>query len=553
MRDDLPDVLRRLRRARLTFSLALTATVALAYFLYIGLLAFAPAAFATPFGPNAITSAGGDPAGRIGNDWPSYNGDLQGTRYSSLTQITPQNANTLKKVCSAPLKEQGPFQGEPLIVAGTIYVETAHDTYAIDGKTCALKWSSTYTPVAREVFPVDRGAALVDGKLIRGTPDGHLLALDASSGKTLWNVKVGNGNKGEFLSSAPIVWNGTVYEGVAGADWGVMGRMFAFDPANGKVKWTFTTIASGNDPNAKSWPSAAAAQKGGGGLWTSYTLDPASGTLFIPVSNPAPDFAGTLRNGANLYTNSVVALDANSGTMKWFVQTLPHDVHDWDMAAPPVFFTASNGKTMIGAASKDGQLYGIDATTHKIVYTTPEVRHTKPTAPVTMQGTHMCPADAGGAEWSGPAYDRKDDLLITPMDDWCGTVKLGSTRYTPGQFYLAGTVARDDFAQAKGALTATDPVTGKIRWKYAAGSPMLAGAVPTASGVTFTGDMAGNVLVFDSATGKVLFKDTTQGSIAGGVVPYSVDGTEYLAVTSGNISRLTWGNHGSPTLVVYAL
>ncbi len=488
-----------------------------------------------------------------GADWPTYNGDLSGTRFSSLTQITPRNAGRLKQVCSRTLDERGAFQAEPLVANGIVYVPTAHDTYAIDGKTCAVKWRARYTSKEHEPFPVDRGVALSGGKVVRGTPDGHLIALDAGSGKTLWDVKVGDGDKGEFLSAAPIAWNGTVYEGVAGADWGVMGRMLAFDAADGKRKWSFTTIASGSDPNAKSWPSAAAAQRGGGGLWTSYTLDPASGTLYLPVSNPAPDFAGSVRQGDNLYTNAIVALDAGSGAMKWYVQTIPHDVHDWDMAAPPVLFDTADGRHMLGAAGKDGQLYGIDTGTHRIVYATPEVRHTDPRVPVTVAGTHMCPAALGGAEWSGPAHDRKDGLLITPMDDWCGTVKLGSTRYTAGQFYMAGTQQPDPAAQARGALTATDPASGKIRWKYVSRTPMLAGVTPTASGITLAGDMGGKLLVFASASGKLLYQSQTQGSIAGGVITYAVGGTQYVAATSGNISRLTWGTSGVPTLVVYGL
>ncbi len=501
----------------------------------------------------ANAPAPSEPGGGAGADWPTYNGDLRGTRFSSLTQITPRNAGALKRICSRTLDERGAFQAEPLVSSGIVYVPTAHDTYAIDGKTCALKWRARYTAKEREPFAVDRGVALVDGKVVRGTPDGHLIALDQRSGKTLWDVKVGDGRKGEFLSAAPIAWNGTVYEGVAGADWGVMGRMLAFDAVSGKRKWSFTTIASGSDPNAKSWPDATAAHKGGGGLWTSYTLDPATGTLYIPVSNPAPDFAGSVRAGDNLYTNSIVALDARSGALAWYVQTIPHDVHDWDMAAPPVFFRTAGGKPMLGAAGKDGRLYGIDASAHRVVYATTEVRRTDPRVPVTAAGTHVCPATLGGAEWSGPAYDRKNELLITPMDDWCGTISLGSARYTAGQFYLAGSERLDPVAQAKGALTATDPATGRIRWKYAANNPMLAGVTPTASGITLAGDMGGKMLVFDSASGKLLYRDQTQGSVAGGVITYAVGGTQYVAATSGNISRLTWGQSGVPTLVVYGL
>jgi glucose dehydrogenase len=223
------------------------------------------------------------------------------------------------------------------------------------------------------------------------------------------------------------------------------------------------------------------------------------------------------------------------------------------MSAPPVLFTTAGGKSMFGAGSKDGNVYGVDRTSHKIVYATPVVRRSNVNAVPTASGTHVCPGVLGGAEWNGPAYDAHDNLLITPMDDWRATLKLGATRYIPGQFYFGGSYVNDPITQARGTLTAIDPATGRVKWAYVSQSPMLAGVTPTASGVTFTGDMAGNLLVFDSATGKVLFKSPTQGSIAGSVVTYAVNGKQYLAVTSGNISRLTWGNSGRPTLLVYSL
>jgi alcohol dehydrogenase (cytochrome c) len=505
-------------------------------------------------GASGAPAASGSPTGPapVGDDWPTYNGNLQGSRYSTLTDVTPQNAANLKQVCSKQL-EAGAYQSTPIVVSGVIYTTTAHNTYAIDATNCSVKWQSTYTPKDKEPFPVDRGIALAGDRLVRGETDGHLVALDAATGKTLWDVAPASGARGEFLSSAPIVWNGTVYIGTAGSDWGVKGRMMAFDPANGKLKWTFTTIASGNDPGAKSWPDATAASRGGGGMWTSYTLDPDTGELFVPVANPAPDFASSVRTGANLYTDSIVVLDANTGAMKWYVQMLPHDVHDWDMAAPPVLFTTSDGKSMFAAAGKDANIYGVDRTTHQIVYATAGARRSNVSAIPTTSGTHICPGVLGGSEWNGPAYDQKDNLLIVPMDDWCATLKLGSTRYIPGGFYFGGSYVNDPYTQARGKLTALDPASGKIKWQYTSQSPMLAGVTPTASGVAFTGDMGGNILVFDSATGKVLFKTLTQGSIAGSVITYAVNGKQYLAATSGNISRLTWGNSGTPTLLVYSL
>jgi alcohol dehydrogenase (cytochrome c) len=184
---------------------------------------------------------------------------LQGSRFSSLTEMTPQNVANLKPVCSKQL-DFGSYQSTPLIIAGVVYTTTAHMTYALDAVNCALKWQSTYTPKATEPFPVDRGLAFSGDRLVRGETDGHLVALDVATGKTLWDV-------------APAV-------------------------------------ASGNDPGAKSWPDATAASRGGGGMWTSYTLDPDTGEILVPVANPASDFASSARSGTNLYTDSVVVLDA---------------------------------------------------------------------------------------------------------------------------------------------------------------------------------------------------------------------------------------------------
>ncbi len=483
------------------------------------------------------------------NDWPSFNRDLTSTRYSPLSEITTANASHLKQRCSTPLNEAGALQASPLAISGKLYVTTAHQTYAIDGATCKILWTNTYTSKGPEPFPVDRGLAWDGGtRLIRGQPDAHLIAIDMNTGKTLWDVAPASSAKGEFLSSAPIIYDGTVFIGTAGSDWGVKGRMMAFDVTNGQKKWTFTTIASGNDPNTKSWGSIGETDTGGGGMWTSYTLDPQSNELFVSVGNPAPDFASNYRPGANLYTDSEVVLDPSSGQLKWYVQALPHDVHDWDLA------TAADlgAQNLAAVASKDGNLYGIDRTTHKILWHTPEVRMLNTTHPPTIAGTRICPGVLGGSEWNGAAWDAKNQHFITPMDDWCATVKLGATRYTPGQFFFGGSYVGEPYSAARGTLTATD-TNGKIVWQYRTNSPMLAGVTPTASGVTFTGDMAGNVLAFDSATGNVLFKHKTQGSIAGGVITYGINGKQYVAATSGNISRLTWGAQGKPSIVVYSL
>lgn len=500
---------------------------------------------------------GGTAASVPSGDWPSYNRDLQSTRYSPLDQITAQNAASLHHVCTVRLKEAGALQAGPLVQSGTLYVTTANDTYAINAANCKMLWTNVYTPADKVPFPVDRGAAMDGSRLIRGEDDGHLIAIDKNTGKTLWNVAPASGARGEFLSSAPIVWNNMVFIGTAGSDWGVKGRMMAFDPSNGRKLWSFTTVATGNDPNAKTWGSVRAQDTGGGGMWTSYTLDPNTGELFVSVANPAPDFAAAYRPGSNLYTDSLVVLDAKTGRLLWYYQMVPHDSHDWDMSAAAVLFNqngqSGRSSSIVAMSGKDGYLYGLDRSTHKLLYKTAGVRIKNFNTPPTVKGIEICPGVLGGSEWNGPALDRKDGLLITPMDDWCATLKLGATRYVPGQFFFGGSYESGPYTQARGTLTATDAGTGKIVWQYKAPAPMLGGVTPTAGGVTFTGCMNGDILAFDSRTGRLLYKDHTPGSIAGGVVTYAVNNKQYVAATSGNISRLTWGAQGTPSIVVYTI
>lgn len=496
------------------------------------------------------------------SDWTSYNRDLSSTRFSPLKEITASNVSSLHPICSAPLKEVGALQAGPLEENGTIYVTTATSTYAVDARTCRLIWTNAYKPADKVPFPVDRGVAIAGNRLIRGEDDGHLIAIDKRTGKTLWNVAPASGSKGEFLSSAPIVWNDTAYIGTAGSDWGVKGRMMAFDVSDGHLRWSFTTVASGNDPNAKTWGSVRSRDTGGGGLWTSYTLDPSSGHLFLSVANPAPDFAPAYRPGQNLYTDSLVVLDAKTGKLLWYYQLVPHDSHDWDMSAAAVLVdgnaasgsngSGAGGTPIVAMSGKDGYLYGLDRDTHKLLYKTADVPIKNFNTPPTVKGIQICPGVLGGSEWNGPAYDAKDGLLITPMDDWCATLKLGTTRYVPGQFFFGGSYQSGPYTSARGTLTATNAQTGNIVWQYKAPAPMLAGVTPTAGGVTFTGCMNGDLMAFDSATGKLLYRNHTQGSIAGGVITYAVNGKQYVAATSGNISRLTWGAQGKPSIVIYA-
>ncbi len=246
-------------------------------------------------------------------DWPGYNRTLDGQRYSPVTQINTQNVGTLRQVCVADLGENGNFQSGIVVANNTLYATTDANTYAYDPATCQLKWKHSYSQPTPEGLRVNRGVAYADGKVFRGINTGNLLAIDANTGQQLWESKMAEPTKGESIPAAPIVWNGMVFIGQAGGDnKGVRGRMLAFNAADGKQLWSFDLVPM-QGQGSDTWPPETPDNpRTGGATWTSYTLDPATGLLYVPAGNAAPDFYIEKRPGLNLYTNSVVILDAKT-------------------------------------------------------------------------------------------------------------------------------------------------------------------------------------------------------------------------------------------------
>ena len=532
-----------------TDAIAVARVRSLALVALAGVLACAACAPKGTSVSNAPTAAAQSTA-----QWPMYNGSYAGDRYSELSEITPQNAARLRVACSLPLGDSGAFQAGPVVVGRVVYVTTKDSTYALDAKTCSLKWKSVYHPVLPEVFNTNRGVAFDDGKLYRGTQDGRLIALDATDGKQLWNVLVADPRKGYFVSGAPIVWNGRVFVGVAGADWGTPGSIMAFDASDGHKLWAFNVIPTGTQTGANTWLKKSSTTTGGGSTWSSFALDPQTGELFVPTGNPAPDFDGGYRPGDNLFTDSMVVLDASNGALRWWYQFVPHDTHDYDIGAAPALVTTKAGARLAVVGGKDGFVVAIDRTSHKAIFkqgvTTIKNSGSIPTA----QGTYACPGWLGGVEWNGPAYDRLDNEVIAPSDDWCGTFRLISpAHYKVGQFFLAGVFVPDPPSKSRGWVTAVDADSGRVVWRHASVSPVVAAISPTGGGVTFTGDLAGNLVVLDSKSGAVLRTIKTTGALAGGIVTYELDGKQYVVFDSGNVSRSTWGVSGTPTVYIVAL
>jgi alcohol dehydrogenase (cytochrome c) len=501
----------------------------------------------------AATSVAAEPW-QPGSDWESYNKSLDGQRYSPLTEITPNNAAMLAEVCRAPLAARGSLESGLVVVDDALYATTPTDTFAFDPVTCRIKWRHTYHRHSEPGLQVNRGVAYLDGRVFRGTDDARLVALDAATGKVLWTDIVGDASLGEYIASAPLAFNGLVIVGISGGEFGVRGRVLAYDVTTGREVWRFDTIPLGKEVGADTWGDGKWAPHGGGATWSTFTLDPVTDELFVPIGNPVPDFAPMDRRGADLFTDSALVLDARTGALRWWYQLEANDDHDHDLAAAPLLYRNSAERSLMAAAGKDGLLHIVDRATHEALFKVPVTTVDPERKAVTPAGVTVCPGPAGGVLWNGPAFDPRRMTLFVGADDLCISLKsTPGTTYVPRGLNFGGGAAPGR-QHATGWLTAVDADTGAIRWKYHDASPVLAGVTPTAGGIVTTGDNAGDFLVFDSGSGKLVFKYASGGALAGGVVTYAREGKQYVAFTSGNTSPASFGAAvGRPTLVVMSL
>lgn len=483
-------------------------------------------------------------------NWLAFNRDYPGDRFSPLAEINTRTVARLQPRCMLQLGEIGSFETSPIVYEGTMYVTTVHKTFAVDAASCSVLWSHTYVPVDPQHIPGNRGVALYHGKVYRGTSDGYLLCLDAKSGALLWTAHVDDGYGGAFVSGAPLAFDGKIFVGEGGADSGIRGRYYAFDSETGRPLWTFDIIPRTAEAARATWGEGEAR---GGSSWSSVALDPQRRLLYVPTGNPGPDFDGSQRPGANLYTDSVVVLDADTGHLAWYAQQVPHDVHDWDTAAAPAIYDRG-GKGYLAVASKDGFLHLYDRDSHAEIGRTETTTHVNVDVPFTPAGpVTYCPGGLG--QWNGPAYAAELGLLFVGSADRCDTIgglaKLPP--FTPGQMDFGARLLTNQRQAASGWIRGIDAESGKLAWVLHAPTPIVAAMTPTAGGLLFTGDLDGHFLALDARTGKVLYRFMTGGGIAGGVTTYEAGGHQLIAVPSGSSSRGTWGSTGSATLIVFGL
>ncbi|HEY5074018.1 MAG TPA: PQQ-binding-like beta-propeller repeat protein, partial [Pyrinomonadaceae bacterium] len=294
--------------------------------------------------------------GATAGDWPSYNKTLASGRYSQLRQINKDNVSKLRVLCTYDTKQYTSFETGPIMVDGALIGTTEHDIFSLDPSNCHENWRTHEEYKSASVLAVNRGAAYLDGLLFRGTEDGRVLAYDFKTGKRVWETTIADPKIGETTPAAPIAWNGLVFIGNAGGDnKGVKGRMYALDAKSGKIVWEFYLVPKTEGDRTRgpqgatpldmaTWKNISGTPITGGATWTSYTLDSATGLLYVPGGNPAPDFAVGPREGSNLYSGSIVVLDAKTGTYKNHFKLVPKDWHDWDVSNAPALITTKGGR-----------------------------------------------------------------------------------------------------------------------------------------------------------------------------------------------------------------
>jgi alcohol dehydrogenase (cytochrome c) len=496
--------------------------------------------------------------------WLMFGGDYSDQRHSPLTQITPQNVKDLSTQwmfqTDTPVPGRG-FETTPLVIDGVMYVSgTNNSVWALDARTGRMIWRyrRTFPPVMRVCCgAVNRGLGVLGNRLYMGTLDAHLVALDRTTGAVVWDVVVEEPKNGFSLDAAPIVANGKVIIGISGGDYATRGFIDAYDAETGARAWRFYTIPAAGEPGSESWPNADVALWGGGAAWVTGSYDPALNLVYFGTGNPNPNFWGGDRKGDNLYTCSLVALDATTGKLKWHFQFTPHDVHDWDSTEVPILADVPiEGRVhkVVMLANRNGFFYTIDRETGKLLLAKPFTSNATNWAreigadgrPVVVDdiGTEdkCLPDFRGGANFQPPSYDPDRHLFYVTARETC-------VIYTPkqpekivmGGLSPSGSVRHMEGREQYGALRAIDPRTGAVKWEHRyPGYPsnvtldLTGGATSTASGVVFSGDNQGYLNAFNSITGDLLWRYQTGAPVWGAPpITYMLDGRQYVVIPSG--------------------
>ncbi|MDR2213682.1 MAG: PQQ-dependent dehydrogenase, methanol/ethanol family [Pseudomonadales bacterium] len=518
--------------------------------------------------PERLLNAKAEPG-----DWLLYHGNYNGQRYTTLNEINQQNVGNLELKWIWQVRSRGgsaeKFEATPLVFDGVMYtVSPPNDVIALDPKTGRVFWTYNYTPDQNARVccgRVNRGLAVHGDTLFMGAIDGHLLAIDRISGQLKWDVSIGDPSLGYALTVAPLVIGDKVIVGPAGGEYGIRGFIAAYDVNNGAELWRFNTIPGPGEAGFESWedPAQEAWKLGGGSIWTTGSYDPELNLTYWGVGNPGPDWNGDSRPGDNLYTDSVVALNADTGELAWHYQFTPHDEMDYDATQVPVLADMvwnGNQRKVLMFANRSGVFYVIDRTTGEFLLGKPFVavnwmdgtfdekgRPNRVLSP-SPEGTLIMPNNQGATNWYSPSYSPETNLFYVPT--WVDTYSVytkrpGPVQYVPGQTYVgmypsmavpalaARLINQRIPEEGTGAIQAIDPNTGEIVWRHVMTDVTSSGVLSTATNLVFAGGREGIFYALNARTGDELWQQRLGGEVASGPMSFELEGKQYVAISAG--------------------
>jgi len=523
-----------------------------------------------------VTPARLERAADEAQNWLMYSGGYFSQRYSPLKQLDRTNVKNLEMKWILPNQVFGAWQSSPLVVDGVMYVtQRPNDVLAVDAKTGRVFWLYRHTPSpdARVCCGSNnRGVAVVGDTLFMGTLDGRLIAIDTKTGKAIWNIEVGDPKLGYSVTMAPLVVKDKVLVGTGGGEYGIRGFVAAYDVRTGKEAWKLHTIPAPGEPGSESWKGDTW-KTGGGSIWLTPSYDPALNLTYWGVGNPGPDWNPDQRPGDNLYTASVIAVDADTGKLRWHYQFTPNDPYDYDSVQIAVLadFTYQGKplKSMLWA-NRNGNFYVLDRTNGKFVSGKPFVKvnwmsgfdpNGRPIQTPQPAGQPTWPGNQGGTNWYSPSFSPRTGLFyVTAWEDYATIYRKEFQDYVPGRVFGGGggrqllpvpgapgvrigrTTPINNWTNAAGysSVIAIDPVSGMHKWKFEQFDMSDSGVLTTAGDLLFTGGREGYFYALDARTGEMLWKASLGGQIANGPVTFSVDGKQYVTTISGN-SLVTFG------------
>ena len=532
-----------------------------------------------------LSSVGADSAIRHamadGVSWPSYGRDYTNQRYSTLAQVDTTNVTHLAPVWDFHSGIVSGYETSPIVVDGVMYVSTPlNHVVALDAETGAKKWEYThhYATTIDCCGPINRGVAVYGGRVFMGTVDARMVALEAASGNKLWDVKVGENELGYHITGAPVAVAGLVITGISCGEQGGRCYVSAYDAATGALRWRFYTIPSpqdggwwgswrttdafgtdlGRDIAQEHQDSAAHGdtwKNGGAPMWHAPAVDTTLGLVYLNVGNPAPDEDGNVRPGDNLYSCSFVAVELMTGKMRWYFQYMPHDLWDYDAAAPMVLVDVpdSTGHMVPAVAEpgKTGYAYVLDRRTGAPIRRSDLfVPHEHYMEKPTRAGVMISPSTLGGSDWSPPAWNPVLGYLFVNGNYFPQLYKLKAEELERPAQYWGGAVLSPT-GKDYGLYSAIDLGTGKIAWQYRTPRAMISGSVATAGGLTFTGLSDGHFVAFNARSGKLLWDYRTKAGVNAPPITYSIHGRQYIAVAAGG--NLPLNSIRGDELLVFAL